>query len=122
IGNPEIGQYFRNEFGFEQRYGYGDNRGFMIGWAKSIGTKAALIELPGSTRSHSDVVNGRYLQKIINAVTNLIGNSGGSSTGGDIGSDETYITTGEVIDVQTFLNVRKGPGTNYDSVGKLHQG
>ena len=122
IGNTEIGQYFRNEFGFEQRYGYGDNRGFMIGWAKSIGAKAALIELPGSTRSHSDVVNGRYLQKIINAVTNLIGNSGGSSTGGDIGSDETYITTGEVINVQTFLNVRKGPGTNYDSVGKLHQG
>ena len=122
IGNPEIGQYFRNEFGFEQRYGYGDNRGFMIGWAKSIGAKAALIELPGSTRSHSDVVNGRYLQKIINAVTNLIGNSGGSSTGGDIGSDETYITIGEVINVQTFLNVRKGPGTNYDSVGKLHQG
>lgn len=122
IGNPEIGQYFRNEFGFEQRYGYGDDRGFMIGWAKSIGAKAALIELPGSTRSHNDVVNGRYLQKIINAVTNLIGGSDGSSTGGDTGSDETYITTGEVIDVQTFLNVRKGPGTNYDSVGKLHQG
>ncbi|EPB8177073.1 SH3 domain-containing protein, partial [Clostridium perfringens] len=72
IGNPEVGQYFRNQFGFEQRYGYGDDRGFMIGWAKSIGAKAALIELPGSTNSHSDVVNGRYLEKIINAVTNLL--------------------------------------------------
>ncbi|WP_415338180.1 SH3 domain-containing protein, partial [Clostridium perfringens] len=132
IGNPEIGQYFRNQFGFEQRYGYGDDRGFMIGWAKSIGAKAALIELPGSTKSHSDVVNGRYLQKITSAVTNLIGGSGGSSSGGSTGGgtglggssapDITYITHGEVIDVQSFLNVRKGPGTSYDSGGQLHQG
>ena len=42
---------------------------------------------------------------------------------GDISlSESTYIATGEVIDVQTILNVRKGPGTNYDSIGQLHQG
>ncbi|MGU8435551.1 SH3 domain-containing protein, partial [Clostridium perfringens] len=42
---------------------------------------------------------------------------------GDISlSESTYIATGEVIDVQTILNVRKGPGTNYDSIGKLNQG
>ena len=30
IGNPEMGQYFRNQFGFEQRSGYGANKGFLI--------------------------------------------------------------------------------------------
>ncbi|HHD2752364.1 TPA: M14 family zinc carboxypeptidase [Clostridium perfringens] len=94
IGNPEIGQYFRNQFGFEQRYGYGDDRGFMIGWARSIGAKAALIELPGSTKSHSDVVDGRYLQKITNAVTNLIGGSSGSSSGGSTGGGTGAGSTG----------------------------
>ncbi|MBI6069678.1 hypothetical protein H8K15_16945, partial [Clostridium perfringens] len=77
-----------------------------------------------SCYSHSDAVNGRYLQKAINAVTNLIGGSGGSSSGGSTGgntgsgstggsssSDKTYISNGEVINVQSFLNVRKGPGT-----------
>ncbi|MDK0981226.1 SH3 domain-containing protein [Clostridium perfringens] len=122
IGNPEIGQYFRNEFGFEQRYGYGDNRGFMIGWAKSIGAKAALIELPGSTRSHSDVVNGRYLQKIINAVTNITGSSSVGEIESPTTSDAEFETMGRVVDVQTFLNVRKGPGTSYDSIGQLYEG
>lgn len=122
IGNPEIGEYFRNQFGFGQRSGYGDNRGFMIGWAKSIGAKAALIELPGSTKSHSDVVNGRYLQKIINAVTNLIGGSGGSSSGGSSFSDVSYEATGEVINVQSFLNVREGAGLYTNSIGQLRQG
>ncbi|MGU8571899.1 DUF3289 family protein, partial [Clostridium perfringens] len=88
-----------------------------------------------SCYSHSDAVNGRYLQKSINAVTNLIGGSGGSSSGGSTGgssgsdstggsssSDITYISNGEVINVQSFLNVRKGPGISYDSIGQLHQG
>ncbi|MDZ5255151.1 SH3 domain-containing protein [Clostridium sp. LIBA-8841] len=127
IGNPEIGQYFRNQFGFEQRYGYGDDRGFMIGWAKSIGAKAALIELPGSTKSHSDVVNGRYLQKITNAVTNLIGGSGGSSSGGsdidDLAPNKTEVyAKGMVTGIETSLNVRKGPGTNYEVIGSLKDG
>ena len=94
----------------------------MIGWAKSIGAKAALIELPGSTKSHSDVVNGRYLQKIINAVTNLIGGSGGSSSGGSSFSDVSYEATGEVINVQSFLNVREGAGLYTNSIGQLRQG
>ena len=37
-------------------------------------------------------------------------------------SEIIYKAEGEVIDVQTILNVRKGPGTEYDSIGKLHQG
>ncbi|MCB2288110.1 bacteriocin, partial [Clostridium algidicarnis] len=81
IGNPEIGQYFRNQFGFEQRSGYGADRGFLIAWAKSIGADAALIELPKNTHSHSDVINGGYSQKVINAVNGILSNNpGGGST------------------------------------------
>ncbi|MEQ8197511.1 MAG: M14 family zinc carboxypeptidase, partial [Clostridiaceae bacterium] len=70
IGNPEIGQYFINQFGFGQRSGYGN--GYLIAWANSIGAKAALIELPQNTYSHDDVVNNGYSQKLINSVTSLI--------------------------------------------------
>lgn len=79
IGNAEVGQYFRNQFGFEQRSGYGEDRGFLIAWAKSIGAKSALIELPTNTYSHSDVVNDGYSQKIINAVKNLMSANGSAN-------------------------------------------
>ncbi|MBU3207996.1 hypothetical protein KPL33_13740, partial [Clostridium algidicarnis] len=62
------------QFGFEQRSGYGADRGFLIAWAKSIGADAALIELPKNTHSHSDVINGGYSQKVINAVNGIIDN------------------------------------------------
>lgn len=132
IGDSHISRAFQNQFGFVNgNYDGVYQAGFLISWANSIGVRAALIELPQSCYSHSDAVNGRYLQKAINAVTNLIGGSGGSSSGGNTGSgstggssssDVSYEATGEVINVQSFLNVRKGPGTNYDSIGQLHQG
>ncbi|HAT4340898.1 TPA: DUF3289 family protein [Clostridium perfringens] len=136
IGDSHISRAFQNQFGFVNGcYDGVYQGGFLISWANSIGVRAALIELPQSCYSHSDAVNGRYLQKAINAVTNLIGGSGGSSSGGSTGgntgsgstggsssSDKTYISNGEVINVQSFLNVRKGPGTNYESIGQLHQG
>uniref|UniRef100_UPI0039ECCD7B SH3 domain-containing protein n=1 Tax=Clostridium perfringens TaxID=1502 RepID=UPI0039ECCD7B len=127
IGDSHISRAFQNQFGFVNGcYDGVYQGGFLISWANSIGVRAALIELPQSCYSHSDAVNGRYLQKAINAVTNLIGGSGGSSLGGSTGgsssSDKTYISNGEVINVQSFLNVRKGPGTNYESIGQLHQG
>lgn len=136
IGDSHISRAFQNQFGFVNGcYDGVYQGGFLISWANSIGVRAALIELPQSCYSHSDAVNGRYLQKSINAVTNLIGGSGGSSSGGSTGgntgsgstggsssSDVTYIANGEVINVQSFLNVRKGPGTNYDSIGQLNQG
>lgn len=89
IGNPEIGQYFRKQFGFGQRSGYGEDRGFLIGWAKSIGAKSALIELPTNTYSHSDVVNGRYAQKVINALSNI--------TNSNVTFDKTYSQAMECI-------------------------
>ena len=136
IGDSHISRAFQNQFGFVNGcYDGVYQGGFLISWANSIGVRAALIELPQSCYSHSDAVNGRYLQKAINAVTNLIGESGGSSSGGSTGgntgsgstggsssSDITYISNGEVINVQSFLNVRKGTGTDYDSIGQLHQG
>ncbi|XZI87769.1 DUF3289 family protein (plasmid) [Clostridium perfringens] len=136
IGDSHISRAFQNQFGFVNgNYDGVYQAGFLISWANSIGVRAALIELPQSCYSHSDAVNGRYLQKSINAVTNLIGGSGGSSsggsTGGSSGSDSTggssssdvrYRADGKVIGVQTFLNVRKGPGISYDSIGQLHQG
>ncbi|MBO3304508.1 SH3 domain-containing protein [Clostridium perfringens] len=125
IGDSHISRAFQNQFGFVNGcYDGVYQGGFLISWANSIGVRAALIELPQSCYSHSDAVNGRYLQKSINAVTNLIGGSSGGSTGGDSGSssDVAYTATGEVINVQSFLNVRKGPGTNYDSIAQLHQG
>ncbi|WP_415347795.1 SH3 domain-containing protein, partial [Clostridium perfringens] len=136
IGDSHISRAFQNQFGFVNgNYDGVYQAGFLISWANSIGVRAALIELPQSCYSHSDAVNGRYLQKSINAVTNLIGGSDGSSSGGSTGgssgsdiiggsssSDKTYISNGEVINVQSFLNVRKGPGTDYDSIGQLHQG
>ncbi|GKX68963.1 DUF3289 family protein [Inconstantimicrobium mannanitabidum] len=73
IGNPEIGQYFRNQFGFEQRNGYGEDQGYLIAWTNSVlGAKSALIELPTATYSHSDVVSGNYSQKITNAVNAIL--------------------------------------------------
>lgn len=123
IGDSHISRAFQNQFGFVNgNYDGVYQAGFLISWANSIGVRAALIELPQSCYSHSDAVNGRYLQKSINSVTNLIGGSGGNISGGSSSSDIKYIAAGEVINVQSFLNVRKGPGTNYDPIGQLHQG
>ncbi|GKX68960.1 M14 family zinc carboxypeptidase [Inconstantimicrobium mannanitabidum] len=88
IGNPEIGQYFRNQFGFEQRNGYGEDQGYLIAWTNSVlGAKSALIELPTATYSHSDVVNGNYSQKITNAVNAILANNPGTKVAGKTYSD-----------------------------------
>ncbi len=74
IGDSHISRAFQNQFGFVNgNYDGVYQAGFLISWANSIVVRAALIELPQSYYSHSDTVNGRYLQKAINAVTNLIG-------------------------------------------------
>ncbi|HAT4186711.1 TPA: SH3 domain-containing protein [Clostridium perfringens] len=123
IGDSHISRAFQNQFGFVNgNYDGVYQAGFLISWANSIGVQSALIELPQSCYSHNDTVNGRYLQKSINAVTNLIGSSEGNISGGSSSSDVTYIAAGEVINVQSFLNIRKGPGTNYGKIGQLHQG
>ena len=127
IGDSNISQCFQNQFHFAYRYNGVYQNGFLITWANSIGCNAALIELPASCYSHATAVNGNYAGKVINAISAIIGTSGGSSSGGSTSggsssSDVGYTATGTVINVQSNLNVRKGPGTNYDSIGKLYEG
>lgn len=128
IGDSHISQCFQNQFGFVNgNYNGTYQNGFLITWAHSIGCNAALIEMPQSCSCHADAVNGNYAGKVINAISAIIGTSGGSTSGGSTSggsssSDVGYTATGTVINVQSNLNVRKGPGTNYDSIGKLYEG
>lgn len=71
IGNPEIGQHFVKQFGSQQKGGFGN--GYLIEWTSSVlGAKSALIELPQNTYSHNDVVAGRYSQKFITAIKEIL--------------------------------------------------
>ncbi|PPK44663.1 amidase domain-containing protein [Clostridium algidicarnis] len=119
IGNPEIGQYFRNQFGFEQRSGYGEDKGFLIAWAKSIGADAALIELPKNTHSHSDVINGGYSQKIINAVNGILSNNpGGGSTGSEVNPPNYNLYIDGKYNRTSAIEYATNP--EYSSPGRQH--
>ncbi|MCJ8341706.1 MAG: SH3 domain-containing protein [Cetobacterium sp.] len=126
-GDSSIAQYFTKQFGFSHNGPSGG--GYFSYWAQGLPrTRGLLLEYP-DTYSYGEVISRNYIGKTFNAIINILksnpnggdidngGNSGGSSS-----SDVTYIAAGEVINVQSFLNVRKGPGTNYDSIGQLHQG
>ncbi|GKU26378.1 hypothetical protein CFOLD11_32050 [Clostridium folliculivorans] len=115
IGNTEIGQYFINQFGFTQKTGYGEDSGYLIAWAKSIGAKATLIELPSSAYSHSDVVSGGYSQKIVTSVKNLIKSMGNNS----ISDEVPLFVKGQVIDVNSTLNVRSDANISSSIIGSL---
>lgn len=126
-GDSSIAQYFTKQFGFSHNGPSGG--GYFSYWAQGLPrTRGLLLEYP-DTYSYGEVISRNYIGKTFNAIINILksnpnggdvdngGNSGGSSS-----SDVTYIAAGEVINIQSFLNVRKGPGTNYDSIGQLHQG
>ena len=70
-----------------------------MAWAKKVlGAKAALIELPTTTKSPQDVINGGYSQKVINAVNGILANTPGGGT--STGSTETPMKrSGQVINV-----------------------
>ncbi|MGL5634727.1 MAG: peptidoglycan-binding protein [Sarcina sp.] len=80
LGNTEIGRQFVNQFGVTQKT-LGNPRGFLAQWAQSIGITSALFEFPTSTYSPQDVVNGRYKEKVINALSNIMGTVGTSADG-----------------------------------------
>ncbi|MFY8264810.1 SH3 domain-containing protein, partial [Clostridium perfringens] len=117
------------QFGFSHNGPSGG--GYFSYWAQGLPrTRGLLLEYP-DTYSYGEVIGRNYIGKTFNAIINILKNNpnGGSvdssntSSGGNNSSvDTAYIETGEVINVQSFLNVRKGPGTNYDSIGQLHQG
>lgn len=134
-GDSSIAQYFTKQFGFSHNGPSGG--GYFSYWAQGLPrTRGLLLEYP-NTYSYGQVISRNYIGKTFNAIINILKNnpnggsvdSGNSGNGGSTSSegsssyaDILYIATGEVINVQSFLNVRKGPGTNYDSIGQLHQG
>lgn len=71
IGDPEICQYYSNQFPENDRSSVGRyGTGYLINWARSslgyngIAAKSALIELPSQgINSHEDVVNKRYSER-----------------------------------------------------------
>ncbi|EGT5620098.1 bacteriocin [Clostridium perfringens] len=134
-GDSSIAQYFTRQFGFSHNGPSGG--GYFSYWAQGLPrTRGLLLEYP-DTYSYGEVISRNYIGKTFNAIINILknnpnggsvdsGNSGNggstSSEGSSSSADISYTATGEVINVQSFLNVRKGPGTNYDSIGQLHQG
>ena len=70
IGDNEIGGFYRNTFGISKHIGsYGS--GYLVNWARSIGARSMLLELP-PVYSHSQVVNNNYVSKFTNATMNLL--------------------------------------------------
>ncbi|HHD2733487.1 SH3 domain-containing protein, partial [Clostridium perfringens] len=94
---------------------YLNESGAMVkGW-QTISGKTYYFNDSGHMLLGKQTIDGKSYE--FNGSGQLISDTGDISL-----SESTYIATGEVIDVQTILNVRKGPGTNYDSIGQLHQG
>ena len=134
-GDSSIAQYFTRQFGFSHNGPSGG--GYFSYWAQGLPrTRGLLLEYP-DTYSYGEVISRNYIGKTFNAIINILknnpnggsvdsgnsGNSGSTSSEGSSSSaDISYTATGKVINVQSFLNVRKGPGTNYESIGQLHQG
>ena len=94
---------------------YLNESGAMVkGW-QTISGKTYYFNDSGHMLLGKQTIDGKSYE--FNGSGQLISDTGDISL-----SESTYIAEGEVIDVQTILNVRKGPGTNYDSIGQLHQG
>ncbi|MGU8559459.1 SH3 domain-containing protein, partial [Clostridium perfringens] len=117
------------QFGFSHNGPSGG--GYFSYWAQGLPRTRGLLLEYTDTYSYGEVISRNYIGKTFNAIINILKNNpnGGSvdssntSSGGNNSSvDTAYIETGEVINVQSFLNIRKGAGTNYDSIGQLHQG
>ena len=78
IGDSEIGEYYRNEFGMsKQIYTYGS--GYLVNWARAnLGCKgrtarSALIEMPGVSNS-AQVERDGFAEKYINATLKMLRN------------------------------------------------
>lgn len=71
IGDNELGVYYRNQFGLPSHINsYGS--GYLINWARTLtNARSLLVELPEVT-SHSQLINGKYAQKYINATMQML--------------------------------------------------
>ncbi|WP_283702624.1 SH3 domain-containing protein [Clostridium perfringens] len=95
-------------------YYLSDSGAMVKGW-QTISGKTYYFNESGHMLTGKQVIDGKNYE--FNESGHLISGDGGISS-----SEVTYIAVGKVINVQSFLNVRKGPGTNYDSIGQVHQG
>ena len=119
IGNSIIGEHFVGKLGLEPKYRYA-NAGYLIDWANSIGIISALIELPTSTHSHADVVNGNYTGKIIEGLTEIMGTSSSSTGNGSSSSSTGGNYNGKINSGVSSVNVRQEPNTSSTILGQLH--
>ena len=95
-------------------YYLSDSGAMVKGW-QTISGKTYYFNDSGHMLTGKQVIDGKNYE--FNESGHLISGDGGISS-----SEVTYIAVGKVINVQSFLNVRKGPGTNYDSIGQVYQG
>lgn len=110
-GNPEIGKYFQQQFGFTHSSSYG--KGYLQAWGNSIGAKSSLVELPMPSSSQ-DIINNDYSGKLATAIKNML-SSEGTEGGTEVSERVKIVSTGNV-------NIRSGAGTSYSIVTSVSNG
>jgi len=112
-GDSDIGLYFDQQFGFSHSSSYGS--GYLISWAKSIGAKTSLIELPMPS-SAGAIVSNNYAGKLSSGIIDMLnGQSSGVEGGTEVNELVKIFSTGSV-------NVRSGPTTSASVVTTLNNG
>lgn len=111
-GDSDIGQYFDEEFGFGHSSTYGS--GYLQTWAKSIGARTSLIELPMPT-STEDILNRDFSGKLTDGIINMLNNTMPSEGGTEVNEQVEVFSTGDV-------NIRSGPGTSYSIITSVSNG
>lgn len=71
IGDVEVGKYFDIEFGFKNRELNDDFKGYLVAYAKALGAKVSLIELPKSNNKE-EIEHENYKEKLYNGIVALL--------------------------------------------------
>jgi uncharacterized protein YgiM (DUF1202 family) len=103
IGDGEVSAFFRSEFGVGHRSGFGE--GYLIGAARALGYRAAILELPPPS-SPSDAANRRFHERTANSILSYLRSlpaepetpEPGTLTLEISGSPETWVS-GSTVDV-----------------------
>ena len=104
-GNPVIGQYFNNKFG----YGSTINQysaGFFSAWAQASlkDTRGLLVEYPKDTRSIAQCNNDDYIGKTYRGIMDLLSSNKGSSNSSNSNENLSIGDKGEAVkDLQAKL-------------------
>lgn len=73
IGDFSVGKYFDREFGFKNKLPQNAANGYFITYAKSLGAKTSLIELPKPS-GKADIKNKDFQGKLYKGLVNLMKN------------------------------------------------